>query len=225
MIVKQNIVTFWGEGMDYISKKELLAQTGISYGQLYRWKREKLIPEDWFVKQASFTGQETFFPKEQITARVEAILAAKDSYSLEELARMFSPETADMYIRADALGAIGDIEGNVRRAVEEAYPKDSYTVAEAALFVAVSSIARAANLTESEAAQCVRAACSAARGVQGVQWQCVLFSCADGVHAALTKPAMPVRFDEGVRVIGMCAVHEAANQIKIKYAALLQAHA
>lgn len=44
-----------------ISKKDLLAITGISYGQLYRWKRERLIPEEWFIKQSSYTGQETFF--------------------------------------------------------------------------------------------------------------------------------------------------------------------
>ena len=40
-----------------ISKKDLLNETGISYGQLYRWKREGLIPEEWFIKQPSFTGQ------------------------------------------------------------------------------------------------------------------------------------------------------------------------
>ncbi len=29
-----------------ISKRELLELTGISYGQLYRWKRKNLIPEE-----------------------------------------------------------------------------------------------------------------------------------------------------------------------------------
>lgn len=43
--------------MNLISKRELLENTGISYGQLYRWKREGLIPEEWFIKRASFTGQ------------------------------------------------------------------------------------------------------------------------------------------------------------------------
>ncbi|MFZ7625597.1 DUF4004 family protein, partial [Bacillus cereus] len=47
---------------DLISKKDLLELTGISYGQLYRWKRKNLIPEDWFVRKSTFTGQETFFP-------------------------------------------------------------------------------------------------------------------------------------------------------------------
>lgn len=76
--------------MVLISKKQLLEQTGISYGQLYRWKRQGLIPEDWFIKKSSFTGQETFFERERILERVYAILKWKDQYSLEELAALFS---------------------------------------------------------------------------------------------------------------------------------------
>ena len=60
----------------WISKKELLAKTGISYGQLYRWKREKLIPDAWFIKRAAFTGQETFFPRERVLERISFILEA-----------------------------------------------------------------------------------------------------------------------------------------------------
>ncbi len=76
---------------DLISKKELLAVTKISYGQLYRWKRENLIPESWFIKKSSFTGQETFFPKDKILKRVNEILNLKDKFSLDELANMISP--------------------------------------------------------------------------------------------------------------------------------------
>ena len=71
--------------MDEISKKDLLAETGISYGQLYRWKREGLIPEEWFVKRSAFTGQETFFPKKKIMERVRMILDMKDEQSLDEI--------------------------------------------------------------------------------------------------------------------------------------------
>jgi DNA-binding transcriptional MerR regulator len=69
--------------MDEISKKDLLKETGISYGQLYRWKREGLIPEEWFVKRASFTGQETFFPRDRVLERIGLILEKKDDQSLE----------------------------------------------------------------------------------------------------------------------------------------------
>lgn len=75
----------------WISKKQLLKETGISYGQLYRWKRQHLIPESWFVKQSSFTGQETFFPREQVLERIRTIQELKDRYSLEELSELFSP--------------------------------------------------------------------------------------------------------------------------------------
>jgi len=77
---------------ELIPKKEVLRLTGISYGQLYRWKRLGLIPEAWFIRRSTFTGQETFFPKEKILKRIADILRLKDEYPLEELVRLLSPE-------------------------------------------------------------------------------------------------------------------------------------
>lgn len=78
--------------LDLISKKDLLLATGISYGQLYRWKRKGLIPEDWFVRRSTFTGQETFFPRDRMMARVERILSMKDEdVSLDQIAEAVSP--------------------------------------------------------------------------------------------------------------------------------------
>ena len=71
---------------ELLSKKELLERYGISYGALYRWKRKGLIPEDWFIKKATVTGQETFFPKTLICERVELILGQKEDVTLDELA-------------------------------------------------------------------------------------------------------------------------------------------
>ena len=58
---------------EFISKKELLDLTNISYGQLYRWKRMNIIPEDWFIKKSSVTGQETYFRRAKILERIELI--------------------------------------------------------------------------------------------------------------------------------------------------------
>ncbi len=68
-----------------ISKKELLQRYGISYGALYRWKRMGLIPEEWFLKKSTGTGQETFFNEEAICGRIDEIIAAKDLDSLQRL--------------------------------------------------------------------------------------------------------------------------------------------
>ncbi|RIW31343.1 DUF4004 family protein [Bacillus salacetis] len=93
---------------DLISKKDLLEQTDITYGQLYRWKRKKLIPEDWFIRKSTFTGQETFFPKEQILERIGRIKELKDHHSLDELAGALSPKTKDIKITKEDF-----IKGNI----------------------------------------------------------------------------------------------------------------
>ncbi len=74
-----------------ISKRELLEKYNISYGSLYRWKRMGLIPDEWFIKKATVTGQETFFHEGTICARIELIISQKDSKSLENLAKEFNP--------------------------------------------------------------------------------------------------------------------------------------
>lgn len=80
---------------ELISKKDLLIQTGISYGQLYRWKRKNIIPEEWFIKKSVSTGQETFFPKGKILERINKIIELKDEISLDELAYKFSNPKID----------------------------------------------------------------------------------------------------------------------------------
>ena len=81
-----------------ISKKELLERYGMSYGALYRWKRKGLIPEDWFIRKATTTGQETFFPESLITERVELILSGKNELELDELARKLRGEEREAWV-------------------------------------------------------------------------------------------------------------------------------
>lgn len=86
-----------------ISKKELLEVTDVSYGQLYRWKRKNLIPEEWFIKKSSYTGQETYFPKEKILDRIAKIKDMKDDVSLDNLAQMFSPQLGQVFLSEEEL--------------------------------------------------------------------------------------------------------------------------
>lgn len=88
---------------EWISKKDLLAETGISYGQLYRWKREGLIPESWFVKRAVPSGQETYLPREMILNRIAFILKYKDKHPLSELNQMLSPDSESRHYKTTAL--------------------------------------------------------------------------------------------------------------------------
>ena len=96
---------------ELISKKELLELTGISYGQLYRWKRKGLIPEDWFVRKSSYTGQETFFHRGKVLYRIEKIKNMKEDISLDDLADVFSPAQEEISLRPDEV-AVRNIVSN-----------------------------------------------------------------------------------------------------------------
>ena len=82
---------------ELISKKELLNKYGSSYGALYRWKRMGLIPEDWFLRRSTSTGQETFFYRQQICPRMELILSRSDS--LDRLAQELHPVQEERPVR------------------------------------------------------------------------------------------------------------------------------
>ena len=92
IFLKKEVLPMDLSDKNLISKKLLLEKYSISYGALYRWKRKGLIPEDWFIKKSTTTGQETFFPKDLIFERVEMILSKKEDILLDELAEKISGE-------------------------------------------------------------------------------------------------------------------------------------
>ena len=104
-----------------ISKKDLLDLAGISYGQLYRWKRKNLIPEEWFIKKSTYTGQETFFPREKMLNRIDKIMNMKDDILLDDMAEIFSPKLKEIFLTRDEL-----IERNIISSISlELYEKEN----------------------------------------------------------------------------------------------------
>lgn len=201
--------------MEFISKKELLEETGISYGQLYRWKRERLIPEEWFVKRSAFTGQETFFPREQILPRIQAILDNKDQYSLGELSRMLSMDNAEA-MEPGTLDAVEEISPAVRQAVQRVYKRDSYALFELALFAAVSRAAETLTLPPHRIPTLTERAISAST-LQDLNSVLTVFFTGDGVHCALSKDDSPLVLDSSVETLTTVSVFQTANDIKMKY--------
>ena len=106
-MLRYNISVFGGI---MISKKDLLNEMRISYGQLYRWKREGLIPDEWFIKQSVSTGQETYFKRDLIIPRIKKILELKDDYQLDELKAFLSPDLNERQFSLRELILIEDID-------------------------------------------------------------------------------------------------------------------
>ena len=107
---------------ELISKKELLEIKGISYGTLYRWKLKRLIPDEWFIRKSTFTGQETFFPRNLILERVDSILNSKAGTSLDDLAGILSGAPVELSITLKEMKDKGIISEAARFAAEPFFP-------------------------------------------------------------------------------------------------------
>lgn len=197
--------------MDYISKKELLSATGISYGQLYRWKREGLIPEEWFIKRSSYTGQETFFPREQVLSRISSILEMKESHSLESLAVIFSPD-APVTTELNPL-EIKEISSQVSSIISEDFGLKTLTLPQAALVV---SLEKALSGFEPGviATLCANGFRS---GLQGSDYSCAVFTENGNYRLAFTKGSEKLFFSPPTKITAEFYLGSAADLLSLKY--------
>lgn len=201
--------------MYLISKKDLLALTGISYGQLYRWKRQRLIPEEWFIKRPSYTGQETFFPREQILSRINSILEGKDKYSLEQLAQLFSPDAVNNTISFEMLSSISEINLRLLPIIKAEYGKTEYKIFDLALLEAISRTSEKPGVSEENAHSLVRKAASLQSKPYGQTY--TAFSAGGSMYIVLTRDCEQLQFDRSIKVIDTHSLRELAGKLNIKY--------
>ena len=206
--------------MNLISKKDLLAITGISYGQLYRWKRERLIPEEWFIKQSAYTGQETFFPRDQILSRIKSIQDLKDLYSLEELAKILSPETSVSQIEWKDLSEVEELDKELLSMLPEIFGEDKYEFFEVALSVAISQAAKKIGLSTVETKDLLKKSISAASNQKTTTVFCTVFYTGQEYHTVFTPNAVALSFDGSIDVKEQLPLSEITDKIKTKYKSL-----
>lgn len=202
--------------MSLISKKDLLAVTGISYGQLYRWKRQGLIPEEWFIKQSSYTGQETFLPREQAISRINSILELKDSHSIEELVKIFSPQSADLSISADTLAKITELPSGISGRLSSVLHTEKIYFKDLIYAVSVMKLARKCNLSDIEAERIMEQGADAYKGVKGLSFTLSLFEAANTFYLAVTKENI-LYLDSKANIKAQTSMEENADKIKTKY--------
>ncbi len=203
--------------MNLISKKDLLAITGISYGQLYRWKRERLIPEEWFIKQSAYTGQETFFPREQILSRIKSILDLKDQYSLEELARILSPEKAEAKITTTQLQEMSEIDPELIKELPELYGREQFDFLDIVFTVGMIKAADKMNLTGEQLRDLLQRSITTAARQRSTNVTCTVFSAGNRLYTAFSPNTTPVYFDDEIEVKEQVSLSEIADKLKIKY--------
>ena len=200
-----------------ISKKDLLKTTGISYGQLYRWKREGLIPEEWFVKRSSPTGQETYFPQEKRLKRIHAIQQLKDSYSLEELARILTPEVSNRLFCEEDLEHFDELDIDVAADFMDAMSKDSFVFLEVLVMIALSQAMVDSAITEEERTHAVSFLSKRMSELHSADYVLELLQAQGHLYVLLKKEGSEVYLDDGLVAIRFIHLNELSNAIKLKY--------
>lgn len=200
-----------------ISKKDLLKTTGISYGQLYRWKREGLIPEEWFVKRSSPTGQETYFPQEKILKRIHAIQQLKDSYSLEELAWILTPEVSNRLFCEEDLEHFDELDIDVAADFMDAMSKDSFVFLEVLVMIALSQAMVDSAITEEERTHAVSFLSKRMSELHSADYVLELLQAQGHLYILLKKEGSEVYLDDGLVAIRSIHLNELSNAIKLKY--------
>ncbi len=196
--------------MNLISKKDLLAQTGISYGQLYRWKRQRLIPDEWFVKQSSYTGQETFFPREQILSRVQSILELKDTHSMEELARMFSPEAINTVVSAGELREMDEISTGLLDMLGG--DQENYDFSQIILLAILSQMEK---ISLKERSELFKRGAQMLNGTKTAGLTCIVFKAQTRYYIGFAQGA--VVLDSDLEAAGEWLMDEWARRLKVNH--------
>lgn len=188
--------------MEYITKKQLLEEMNISYGQLYRWKRMGLIPESWFIKRPSSTGQETILPRKKVTGRIKDIQQRMETQSLDSLAARyaFSPDRQvisleDMYkspyLSAEYVNAVGNY-----------FKKPGYSAPEYMLIICCADVAAKQHFTTRQYVDLLRYAMNITQRFTKPETRCIFFAAGGDWHIALVDNTATFCFDGGLRVAG-----------------------
>ncbi|MFD0715970.1 YhbD family protein [Paenibacillus sp. GCM10027626] len=205
---------------ELISKKELLEATGISYGQLYRWKRKKLIPEEWFIRKSTFTGQETYFPKGEILSRVSKIIAMKDELSLDELAGKLSPVLYDLHLPREEIvrrNIVTAVAMERLGAVAAAQPASADYSFEAMLYMYVADrLLQTGEMSLDEGEQLIRTLRSHFEKFEGRSSDLVFVRKLGVAFFMLIASASEFYSDEQAKIVARISLMESMEKLKLK---------
>ena len=176
-----------------------------------------LIPEEWFVKRSSPRGQETYFPQEKILKRIHAIQQLKDSYSLEELARILTPEVSNRLFCEEDLEHFDELDIDVAADFMDAMSKDSFVFQEVLVMIALSQAMVDSAITEEERTHAVSFLSKRMSELHSADYVLELLQAQGHLYVLLKKEGSEVYLDDGLVAIRSIHLNELSNAIKLKY--------
>ncbi len=203
---------------ELISKKELLEKTSISYGQLYRWKRKGLIPEEWFIRKSTYTGQETFFPRSQVLSRIDRIKNMKDDVSLDDLADVFAPKQGIGKQAPNTLVERGIVGADVMKLFLEARGDEGdLSFDEMVTAYIFGTVLTSGDVNLSEAKQMLQVYHTSAIKHDGAPAQMYLTRKLGTFSCIAVTPSAQICFDKDTKLVCVIDIGAATEEMKLKF--------
>ncbi|MBL4964210.1 YhbD family protein [Bacillus halotolerans] len=200
-----------------ISKKELLEETSISYGQLYRWKRKNLIPEEWFIRKSTFTGQETFFPREDILKRISIIQKMKENLSLDEMREMLSPKMKDVSMTADELLTKGLISKPALHVFSEGGADKMFSSRDLLSLYVLEGLLQSGNVSLEEAKMAAEVLRKYDTAEIKKQTELIILRKLGVTTCFIAAAADSILFESSVKIVERVDLANASEELKTKY--------
>jgi DNA-binding transcriptional MerR regulator len=202
---------------ELITKKELLIETGISYGQLYRWKREGVIPDEWFIKRSSFTGQETYFKRQQILERIEIVKELRSKYSLEDLSKILSPDISEKIFLIDELKKIDEISSSILDNIKEVYGKRDFSMKEIVVFICISKLQRECALDTKQTSNILSDIKSCIADINNLDFKMIIVKLSDRLGTILYSYDKEIVISSELSILASYNLKEISEAIILKY--------
>ena len=169
------------------------------------------------MKRSSPTGQETYFPQEKILKRIHAIQQLKDSYSLEELARILTPEISNRLFCEEDLEHFDELDIEVAADFMDAMSKDSFVFLEVLVMIALSQAMVDTAITEEERTHAVSFLSKQMSEMHSADYVLELLQAQGHLYVLLKKEDSEVYLDDALVAIRSIHLNELNNAIKLKY--------
>ncbi len=205
--------------MEYnlISKKDLLELAGISYGQLYRWKRKMLIPEEWFIRKSTFTGQETFFPRDKILSRIDKIKNMKEDASLDKLADILSPNPTDVHSEKNKLIEELIVSETAMNVFVEIFGEPDSFDFERILFVYIlDKMLHSGEISSEEGKIIIKTLDEHYHAFEGKNCDLIFIRKLGVSVCLLLSPPTQIQLESGVKIVSQLSVSSCIEELKAK---------
>ena len=165
------------------------------------------------MKQSSFTGQETYLPRDLVLERIRFILEKKDMYSLEEIRAMLVTPLDGKELTWDGLAALEEMDMEIALLIK----KEEYSYLEAGWMFALSEYRRKYQLTLEQ----IEGVCRATQGLleqmgnEGKQF--LIFQIEGMCYGAIAYESGRVVMEERIGQIERYSVNKLASRIKEKF--------